>query len=69
MCIDLGMPRAISSKNNEETTKSTLVSCLLILKDKSISIKSLPGYENLGLRKRDLKSYEENEKCSIKSKD
>ena len=40
-----------------------------ILKDKSISIKSLPGYENLGLRKRDLKSYEENEKCSIKSKD
>ena len=40
-----------------------------ILKDNSISIKSLPGYENLGLRKRDLKSYEENEKCSIKSKD
>lgn len=34
MCIDLGMSRAISSKNNEETTKSTLVSCLLIFKVK-----------------------------------
>ena len=30
-----------------------------ILKEKGISIKSLPGYGNLGLRKRDLKSYEE----------
>ena len=30
-----------------------------ILKEKEISIKSLPGYGNLGLRKRDLKSYEE----------
>ena len=36
-----------------------------IFKEKEISIKSLPGYENLRLRKRDLKSYEENEKCSI----
>ena len=40
-----------------------------ILKEKEISIKSLPGYGNLGLRKRDLKSYEENENCSIKLKD
>ena len=30
-----------------------------ILKEKEISIKSLPGCGNLGLRKRDLKSYEE----------
>ena len=37
-----------------------------ILKEKEISIKSLPGYGNLGMRKRDLKSYEENEKSSIK---
>ena len=37
-----------------------------ILKQKEISVKSLPGYGNLGLRKRDLKSYDENEKCSIK---
>ena len=37
-----------------------------ILKEKDISIKSLPGYGNLGLRKRDLKPYEENKECSIK---
>ena len=37
-----------------------------ILKQKEISVKSLSGYGNLGLRKRDLKSYDENEKCSIK---
>ena len=40
-----------------------------ILKEKEISIKSLPGYGNLGLKKKDLKSYEENEKCSMKLKD
>ena len=40
-----------------------------ILKEKEISIKSLPGYGNLGLKKKNLKSYEENEKCSIKLKD
>ena len=40
-----------------------------ILKEKEISIKSLPGYGNVGLKKKDLKSYEENEKCSIKLKD
>ena len=40
-----------------------------ILKEKEISIKSLPGYWNLGLRRKDLKSYEENEKCSIKLND
>ena len=31
-----------------------------VLKEKEISIKSLPGYGNLGMRKRDIKSYEEN---------
>ena len=40
-----------------------------IVKEKEISIKSLPGYGNVGLKKKDLKSYEENEKCSIKLKD
>ena len=40
-----------------------------ILKEKQISIKSLTGYGNLGLKKKDLKSYKENEKCSIKLKD
>ena len=40
-----------------------------ILKEKEISIKSLPGYGNVGLKKKDLKPYEENEKCLIKLKD
>ena len=40
-----------------------------IFKRKDISIKSLPGYGNLGLRKGDLKPYEENEKFSIKLRD
>ena len=40
-----------------------------ILKEKDISVKSLPGYGNLGLKKRDIKPYVENDKCSIKLKD
>ena len=40
-----------------------------ILKEKNINIKSLPGYGNLGLKKRDIKPYVENDKCSIKLKD
>ena len=37
-----------------------------IFKEKGISIKSLRGYGNLGLKKKDLKPYVENDKCSIK---
>ena len=37
-----------------------------ILKEKDISIKSLSGYGNVGLKKKDLKPYVENEKSSIK---
>ena len=37
-----------------------------IFKEKGISIKSLPGYGNLGLKKKDLKPYVGNDKCSIK---
>ena len=33
-----------------------------ILKEKDIIIKSLPGYGNLGLRKKDIKPYEEKNK-------
>ena len=40
-----------------------------ILKEKNINLKSLPGYGNLGLRKRYIKPYEENKECSIKLKD
>ena len=41
----------------------------MIMKEKDVSIKSLPGYGNIGLKKKDLKSYEENDKRSIKLKD
>ena len=37
-----------------------------IFKEKGISIKSLRGCGNLGLKKKDLKPYVENDKCSIK---
>ena len=41
----------------------------MLMKEKDISIKSLPGYGNIGLKKKDLKPHEENDKCSIKLKD
>ena len=37
-----------------------------ILKEHDISIKSLPGYRNIGLRKKDIKPYVS--ECSIKIK-
>ena len=40
-----------------------------ILKEKDIIIKSLPGYGNLGLRKKGIKPYVENNKSSIKISD
>ena len=40
-----------------------------IFKEKGISIKSLPGYGNLGLKKKDLKPYVENDTFSIKMVD
>ena len=35
-----------------------------LLKEEDISIKSLPGYGNMGLRKKDIKPY--SSECSIK---
>ena len=40
-----------------------------VLKEKDISIKSLPGCGNLRIKKRDIKPYVENDKCGIKLKD
>ena len=37
-----------------------------ILKERDIIIKSLPGYGNIGLRKKDIKPYVENNKSIIK---
>ena len=39
-----------------------------ILKEKDISIKSLPGYGNMGLRKKDIKPHH-NAECSIRVKE
>ena len=36
-----------------------------ILKEKDIIIKSLPGYGNISKRKKDIKPYIENNKCSV----
>ena len=33
---------------------------LTILKEYNVTIKSLPGYGNMGLRKKDIKAYKEN---------
>ena len=40
-----------------------------ILKENNISIKSLPGYGNLGFKKKDLKPYVENNESSTKLTD
>ena len=39
-----------------------------ILKEKDLSIESLPGYGNMGLRKKDIKPYH-NAECSIRVKE
>ena len=40
-----------------------------ILKEKDITVKSLPGHGNLALRKKDIKLYVEDNKTSIKRND
>ena len=40
-----------------------------ILKEKDITVKSLPGHGNLGLHKKDIKLYVEDNKTSIKRND
>ena len=44
-------------------------SLTVFLKKKNIDIKSITEYGNLGLKKKDLKQYLENDNCSIKLKD
>ena len=46
-----------------------LLKGLIIFKENNINIKSLIGYRNLGLKRKDLKPYLENDNCSIKLKD
>ena len=54
---------------NKRTEDISINKAYNILKEKDIIIKSLPGYGNLGLRKKDIKLYVENNKSSIKISD
>ena len=48
----------IINKLNKEPIKDILINRTInILKEHDISIKSLTGYGNIGLRKKDIKSY------------
>ena len=46
-----------------------LIKHIVFFFKKDIIIKSLPDYGNLGLRKKDIKPYVENNKSSIKISD
>ena len=56
-------------KNNTIDNVSNNNKSHSMLKEKNITIKSLPGYGNLGLKKGDIKPYIENDNCCIKIKD
>ena len=58
----------ITNKFNKEPIKDISISKAdKILKEKDILIKSLPGYGNMGLKKKDIEPYVS--ECSIKIKD
>ena len=56
----------ISKLNKEPIKVISIIRAHNILKEHDISIKSLPGYRNIGLRKTDIKPYLT--ECSIKIK-
>ena len=48
----------ITNKVSKEPIKDISINkAMTILKEKDILIKSLPGYGNLGLKKKDIKSF------------
>ena len=53
----------LNNKNIDDISNNKTSS---ILKEKDINIKLLPGYGNMGKRKKDIKTYIENNKCSVK---
>ena len=55
--------------NNKRIEDISINKTYNILKEKDIIIKSLAGYSNLGLRKKDIKSYVENNKPRIEISD
>ena len=57
----------INKLNKEPIKDISMNRALNILKEHDISIKSLPGYGNIGLRRKDIKPYVS--ECSIKIKE
>ena len=52
--------------NNKDISNISTNKANNILKENDINIKSLPGYGNISKRKKDIKPYIENNKCSVK---
>ena len=63
--IEMIVYGCVTNKLNNELVKDISINKVMsILKEKDILIKSLPGYGNLGLKKKDIKPYVS--ECSIK---
>ena len=63
--IEMIVYGCITNKLNNEFVKDISINKIMsILKEKDILIKSLPGYGNIGLKKKDIKPYVS--ECSIK---
>lgn len=63
--IEMIVCGCMTDKLNKEPLKDISTNrALNILREKNINIKSLPGYGNIGMRKKDIKPYTVN-KCSI----
>ena len=63
--IEMIVCGCVTNKLNNELVKDISINKVMsILKEKDILIKSLPGYGNLGLKKKDIKPYVS--ECSIK---
>ena len=45
---------------NKAVDEISVKKAYTILRENNITIKSLPGYDNMGLRKKDIKPYVEN---------
>ena len=66
--IEMIVYGCITNKLNKNRIEDiSLNKACLISKEKDISIKSLPGYGNFGLRKKDIKPYDD--KMSVKIKE
>ena len=66
--IEMIVCGCITNKLNKERIEDiSLNKSYAILKEKDISIKSLPGYGNVGLRKKDIKPFDS--EYSIKMKE